>query len=207
MEGNVMNNNLHELVFVLDQSTGIKEHFDEAEKGFLSLIDAQKKAKTETAVTINVFGGQYVNVCDNTPIEKLKFGKEKLPLSGECPLIDSAEKAIFDVGERLNRTYEGCRPVKVIVILMAFGRDNASKKHTYTELAEIIRHQTDVYKWSFFLLTDFSINMEKMNIPEDNTVIVKQNEPDGFENAYKELNEKITALRDRLFEENNGSRQ
>lgn len=193
-----MNNNLHELIFVLDQSTEIKDQYSDAEKGFTSFIEAQKKAKTDTAVTVNIFGSEYVTLCDNTPIEKFKHQKEIFPISGSCPLIDSAEKAVFDVGERLNRTYEGCRPGKVIVIITAFGRDNASKKHTYAELAEIIRHQTEVYKWSFFLLTDFSINMEKMNIPEENTVIVKKTEPNAFEKAYAELNEKVTALRDSL---------
>lgn len=199
-----MNSNLHELIFVLDQSAEIKNQYSDAQKGFMELIEAQKKAKTDTAVTVNVFGSEYLTVCDNTPIKEFKVEKELFPLSGECPLIDSVEKAVFDVGERLNRTYEGCRPGKVIVVMVTFGRDNASKKHTYTELAEIIRHQTDVYKWSFFLLTDFSINMEKMNIPEDNTVIVKKNEPNAFIKAYMELNEKITALRDKVSEDNDG---
>lgn len=197
-----MDNNLHELVFVLDHSSEIRDRYDEAEKGFKALIASQKNAKTSAAVTVDIFGSDYVNVFDNTPIEKVKFSKELFPLSGVCPLIDSAERAIFDVGERLNRTYEGCRPSKVIVTFVTFGRDNASKKHTYDELAQIIKHQSEVYKWSFFLLTDFSINMEKMNIPEDNTVIVKKDEPEGFKKAYAELNEKISALRDKVFEEN-----
>lgn len=193
-----MNNNLHELIFVLDQSAEIKDQYKDAERGFIELIEAQKKAKTDTAVTVNVFGSEYLTVCDNTPIEKFKTSEKLFPLSGVCPLIDSAKKAIFDAGERLNRTYEGCRPCKVIVVMVTFGRDNASKKHTYAELAEVIRHQTEVYKWSFFLLTDFSINMEKMNIPEDNTVIVKKSEPNAFIKAYLELNEKITALRNEI---------
>lgn len=192
-----MNGNLHELVFILDQSSEIEEQYDDAQKGFMALIDAQKKSPADTHVTVNVFGSEYVAVCDGVPIEKADFKTALPPLSGVCPLTDSAVKAIDDVGIRLNRTYEGCRPSKVIVTLVTFGRDNASKKHTYNDLAEVIKHQTEVYKWSFFLLTDFSINMEKLNIPEDNTVIVKKNEKDGFTKAYSELNEKITALRNK----------
>lgn len=145
-----------------------------------------------------MFGSEYRTVYDNLPINKYKPPKETIPFNGECPMIDSTEKAVFDLGERLNRTYEGCRPCKVIVVIVTFGRDNASKKHTYAELAEIIKRQTEVYKWSFFLLTDFSINMEKMNICEENTVIVKKSEPNAFEKAFAELNEKITALRESL---------
>lgn len=198
-----MNGNLHELVFILDQSSEIEEQYDDAQKGFKALISAQKKSSADTHVTVNVFGGKYVTVCDGVPINKADFKTALPPLSGVCPLTDSAVKAIDDVGIRLNRTYEGCRPSKVIVTLVAFGRDNASKKHTYNDLAEIIKHQTEVYKWSFFLLTDFSINMEKLNIPEDNTVIVKKNEKDGFTKAYSELNEKITALRNKTTSDTN----
>ncbi len=197
-----MDNNLHELVFVLDHNADIKDRYDDAEKGLKALMASQKNIGISTAVTLNVFGSEYLTVFDNTPIEKVKFSKELFPLSGVCPLIDSAEKAIFDVGERLNRTYEGCRPSKVIVTFVTFGRDNASKKHTYGELAEIIKRQSEVYKWSFFLLTDFSINMEKMNIPEDNTIIIKKNEPDCFIKAYAELDKKISALRKKTYEEN-----
>ena len=197
-----MDNNLHELVFVLDHSTKIEGQYNEAVKEFKNLVTSQKNAKTSTAVTLDVFGSGYANVFDNTPVEKVKFPKEKFSLSGVCPFIDSAEKAIFDVGERLSQTPEENRPFKVIVVFVTFGRDNASKKHTYDELAEIIKRQSEIYKWSFFLLTDFSINMEKMNIPEDNTVIVKKDEPGGFKKAYAELGEKISALRNMVFEEN-----
>ena len=200
--GHIMDNNLHELVFVLDHSAEIKDLYDDAEKGFKALIASQKKAGASTSVTLNIFGSEYINVFDNTPIEKVKLSKEIFPLSGVCSLIDSAEKAIYDVGERLNRTYEGCRPSKVIVTFVTFGRDNASKKHTYDELAEIIKRQTEVYKWSFFLITDFSINMEKMNIPEDNTIILKKNKPDCFTRAYEELDKKISSLRTKVLEEN-----
>lgn len=197
-----MDNNLHELIFVLDQSAEITNQYEDAQRGFKALINAQKNAKTNTNVTLDFFGSEYVTVCDGISINDVKFSEELFPLGGVCPLIDSAVKAIDDVGIRLNRTYENCRPSKVIVTLVTFGRDNASKKHTYNELAEIIKHQTEVYKWSFFLLTDFSINMEKLNIPEENTVIVKKNEKDGFKKAYEELNEKITALRDKTASEN-----
>lgn len=197
-----MNNNLHELVFVLDQSAAIEPFYAEAEKGFQAMIASQEKSETMTNVTIDVFGDQYLTFFDNTPIKELDLSKKLFPCSGVCPMIDSAIKAIDDVGIRLNRTYEGSRPSKVIVTIVTFGRDNASKHNTFNDLAEIIRVQTEVYKWSFFLLTDFSINMEKLNIPEENTVIVKKNEPKAFINSFAELNEKITALRSKTASEN-----
>ncbi|MCM1054279.1 MAG: hypothetical protein NC394_02045 [Bacteroides sp.] len=197
-----MDNNLHELVFVLNHSSELDNRYDDVKKSFKALLDAQKNAKANTNVTINVFGSDYTTVCDGISIKDVKLSDDLFPLSSVCSLNDSAVKAIDDVGVRLTRTYESCRPSKVITVIVTFGRDNASKKHTYNDLAEVIRHQTEVYKWSFFLMTDFSINMEKLNIPEDNTVIIKKNEADGIKKAYDELIEKIAALRNGAASEN-----
>lgn len=190
-----MNSNLHELVFLLDQSTEIKDQIEEAQKGFKNLIVQQKKASYNTNVTLNVFGNDYWQISDGLPIQKFKTEKELFPLSGVCTLLDSAAKTVDDVGVRLCKTNENDRPSKVIVVLVTYGRDNASKKYTYPQLAEMIKHQTEVYKWTFLLLTDFSINMEKLNIPEENTIIVKKREKNGFTDAYAELNKRITEIR------------
>lgn len=190
-----MNNNLHELVFLFDQSSTISDLYGEAQKGFKNLIESQKKCQTDTNVTISIFGSEYANVSDNIPISKVKISKEPFELSGTCPFVDSSVRIIDEVGARLSRTYEDARPSKVIVVLVNFGRDNASKNYTYDQLAEKIKHQTEVYKWSFYLLTDFSINMEKLGIPEENTFIVKLSEKNCFASEYQKLSDSILSLR------------
>lgn len=191
----IMNDNLQELVFILDQSASIKDHLETASKSFKKLISDQKKLPVQTNVTTNIFGSDYVTLFNGLPIEKVKFTQKLFPTSGVCPLIDSAVRSIDAVGERLSNTPEQDRPSKVIVTIVTFNRDNASKKHTFEELAERIRVQTEVYKWKFYLITDFSINMEKLGIAEDDTIILKKSDPDAFKTAYGELNKKITALR------------
>ena len=190
-----MNDNLQELVFILDQSASIKDHLETASKSFKKLISDQKKLPRQTNLTVNIFGSDYVTLCNGLPAEKVKLTQKLFPTSGVCPLIDSAVRSIDDVGERLSKTPEEERPSKVIVAIVTFNRDNASKKHTFEELAERIRIQTEVYKWKFYLITDFSINMEKLGISEDDTIILKKSNPDAFKEAYGELNKKITALR------------
>ena len=190
-----MNDNLQELVFILEQSASIKDHLEDATKSFKKLIADQKKLPLQTNITVNIFGSEYETMFDGTPIDKVKFSRQSLPTSGVCPFIDSAVKSIDDVGVRLSNTPEEERPSRVIVTIVTLNRDNASKKHTFEELAERINHQTEVYKWQFYLITDFSINMEKLDISEDNTIILKKSQPDAFKNAYEELNQKITELR------------
>ena len=195
-----MNCNLHELVFLLDQSSKISDLYGEAQKGFKNLLESQKKCQTDTNVTLCVFGSDYANIADNIPISKVKMGNEPFELSGTCPFVDSAVRVIDEVGARLSKTPEYDRPSKVIVILVNFDRDNASKSYTYDQLAEKIKHQTEVYKWSFYLLTDFSINMEKLGIPEENTFIVKLSEKNSFTDEYRNLSGSISELRQETAE-------
>ncbi len=195
-----MNNNLHEIVFLFDQSSKIKELYGEAQKGFNKFIENQKKCQTNTNITMCVFGNEYKTVADGVPIAKLKTGKELIELSGTCPFVDSAVRIIDEVGERLSKTPENDRPSKVIVVLINFGRDNASKNYTYSQLAEKIKHQTEVYKWSFYLLTDFSINMEKLAIPEENTFLVKLSDKNCFAAEYQNLSDSVSRLRKEISE-------
>lgn len=191
-----MNNNLHELAFILDQSSSIKDMLDSAEKSFKNLLKKQGKFPGKTNITTSVFGSRYELLFDNLPVSKTDFSKKLFSPSGVCPLIDSAVKTIDDMGVRLAKTNEDDRPSQIIVSIVTFNRDNASKLHTYEELADQIRIQRDVYKWKFFLVTDFSINMEKLGISEDDTILMKLREPDSFEKAYDELGRKITEVRE-----------
>ena len=99
-----------------------------------------------------------------------------------------------DIGVRLTNTPEEERPSKIIVTIVVFGRDNASKSCTYEKLREMIALQRDVYKWQFYLLTDFSINMEKLGIAEDDTIIIKHVNGDWFKEPFAELSDKIVGL-------------
>ena len=190
-----MKNNRHELVFVLDQSASIENWIDEAPKALKALFKKQKKEQLETKTTITVFGSEYRTACENKDIEKVSPNSKVFGTSGVCPFIDSMYRTIDEGGARLAKTYEDERPAKVIVTLVVFGRDNASKKHTYEQLRELIRQQREVYKWEFFLVTDFSIIMEKLAIPEDNTVIFHRGAETPFTDAYNELSELIDKCR------------
>lgn len=191
-----MKNNLHELVFILDQSASIEEWIDEAPKALKELFKKQSRTDCETNTTVTVFGSEYRAVCDGKEIEKVHPNSKIFATSGVCPFIDAMHKTIDDVGVRLANTDESQRPAKVIVTLVVFGRDNASKKYTYEQLRELICQQHDVYKWEFFLITDFSIVMEKLCIPEENTIIFKRSDSKPFSAAYKELSKLIDKCRD-----------
>ena len=109
-------------------------------------------------------------------------------------MLDKTSKLMDDIGIRLANTPEEDRPSKIILTIMVFGRDNASRNCTYERLREMIAHQRDVYSWKFFLITDFSINMEKLGIAEDDTIMIKHVKGDWFKQPFEELSEKIVEL-------------
>ena len=130
----------------------------------------------------------------NCPLEKFKV-KSWLDNdgSGACNMLDQTSRIMRETGEHLASIPEEERPSQVIVTIIVFGRDNASVHCTYEQLRNEIALQRDVYKWKFFMLTDFTINMEKLGIAEDDTIIIRKSEPDWFKRPYEELTEKMTA--------------
>ncbi|MBQ9383824.1 MAG: hypothetical protein IJT87_06270 [Ruminiclostridium sp.] len=142
----------------------------------------------------NVSGTRFTRSHDlsvvNTPLEKFRV-KELADSdgSGACVMLDRTADLMDKVGVRLANTPEEERPSQVFLTIVTFGRDNASTKTTYEKLHDMIAHQSYVYKWKFFLMTDFSINMEKLGIPEENTVLIKKTEKNWFSRPFEELTE------------------
>lgn len=128
----------------------------------------------------------------NCPLEKFKVNSWlENDGSGACNMLDQTSNIMNKVGERLAATPEEERPSQVIVTIIVFGRDNASVHCTYDQLRDMIALQRDVYKWKFFLMTDFTINMEKLGIAEEDTILIKKSEADWFKRPYEELTVKM----------------
>lgn len=190
-----MNNGLHEIVAVIDGSASVSANKEEILKALKHFVKEQKKCGIDTKLTLASYGKTYNVMYENQPLSKVTFKNDPLSTGGVCPVVDCIVKTIDDVGIRLSNTPEDERPCKVIVIMIITGRDNASKKFTYEQLKERIEHQSKYYKWKFFLMTDFSINMEKLGIPDDDTYIIKRSEPTPFITAQEALCEAVTEYR------------
>ena len=128
----------------------------------------------------------------NYPLEKFKVDTWlENDGSGVNNMLDQTANIMNRVGERLAATPEAERPSQVILTIIVFGRDNASVRCTYEQLRNMIALQRDVYKWKFFLMTDFTINMEKLGIAEEDTIVIKKSEADWFKRPFEELTEKM----------------
>lgn len=191
-----MKDNLTQLLFAFDYALIPPGHGDEASKALKKFVSEVKKTNKELRVSAISFNeGEEIKIVDQ-PIGKVKLPKFGIGTTstGACSMLDKTSKMMDDIGVRLTNTPEEERPSKIIVTIVVFGRDNASKSCTYEKLRDMIALQRDVYKWQFYLLTDFSINMEKLGIAEDDTIIIKHVNGDWFKEPFAELSDKIVGL-------------
>lgn len=193
-----MKEHFTEMLFAFDCGSDAEMQSEQAVRAFRAFVNAQKKLDGEANLTGFSFNNEVITVFDNKPIRKIGGKDYRFDLSngcGECRMLDATAKLMDSVGVRLAATPEEERPSLVICTINVFGRDNASKKCTYDRLAGMIAHQRDVYKWKFFLMTDFTINMEKLGISPDDTIVIHKDDPDMFKPAYEELSQRIAELR------------
>jgi len=191
-----MKENLAQLLFAFDYALIPPGHVDETRKALKSFVSEIKKTNKELRVSAISFNeGKEIKIV-NQPIDKVKLPTlgAGAKANGACSMLDKTSKLMDDIGVRLTNTPEEERPSQIILTIMVFGRDNASKSCTYERLREMIAHQRDVYKWKFYLITDFSINMEKLGIAEEDTIMIKHTKDDWFREPFEELSGKIVRL-------------
>ena len=190
-----MNKDLTLQIFAFDCNAIPEEHHDEAVKAIKQFGAALRATGRQQNVSgIRFTRSQELRV-KNEPLSKFKV-KNMLynDGSGVCCMLDQASNIMNEVGVRLSNTPEEERPSQVIMTIIVFGRDNASVHCTYENLREMIALQRDVYKWKFFLMTDFTINMEKLGIAEDDTILIKKSETSWFARPFAELTEKMVEI-------------
>ena len=67
-------------------------------------------------------------------------------------LLDAQGRTIVELGQELNHLPASERPGKVIVMTMTDGMENASQLYTDVQVAAMVEHQREVYKWQFLYL-------------------------------------------------------
>lgn len=83
----------------------------------------------------------------NVPIK----AAEKLVLKprGNTPLLDALCTAIDNTGARFGAMDESDRPDQVLFVIITDGEENASIRHSRTDVHNRITHQSDRYQWQF----------------------------------------------------------
>jgi len=158
-----MKQNYTEILFILDASGSMADERSEAIQGLNNFIAAQKNLPGECKMTLVQFNSRYYfidspswyRVIRNAvPIEEISpITKEDYIPNGGTALLDAIGTGIDQLGARLAQLPESERPDKVLVAVLTDGNENSSFVFSADKIKEMIKHQTDVYSWTFTFLS------------------------------------------------------
>jgi hypothetical protein len=140
----------------------------------------------------------YAVVNDFSDIQKVEqLSKTTFVPGGGTPLLDCIHIAIDDTGKALSQLAESERPGKVLFIILTDGEENASQMYNYSDIEQIIKHQTEVYNWTFTYLganQDAIKEASKLGVSTHNSLTYSADSR-GISTSFGLLGEKTATLR------------
>lgn len=146
-----MKKGLTKIVFIIDRSGSMESVASDMIGGFNRFIKTQKENNVgECRVSFNQFDDIYEEVYKNVLVNDVQDLTDKtfVPRNNTA-LYDAIGRTINNVGEELSKMTEDERPEKVLVVILTDGQENASREFNCNKVKDMIKHQTDVYKWEF----------------------------------------------------------
>ncbi len=159
-----MKSNLLHICFVLDESGSMYYSSTDVIGGFKSLIEEQKKQNQGECI-ISVY--KFSDEVKHDYIGKSIYEIPDLEYSpGGCTAMnDGIGTAIDEIGEWLSNMDESERPSKNLIVIMTDGQENSSKKYSFKDVKDRIKHQEEKYNWSFvYMGTDLADTEEATNL-------------------------------------------
>lgn len=186
-----MNKNLTEIICVIDRSGSMKSCSAEAQSGFNSFVEEQKKKEGQARLTLVEFDDQYEIVHNGIDIKEVP--PYILQARGMTAYCDAIGKTINTVGERLNKTPENERPGLVIFVIISDGEENSSKEFNRAKIKEMIEHQENKYSWQFtFMGANIAALQEANQVAAFNSAVAQYANMSG---AYAGLSMKCDRMR------------
>jgi hypothetical protein len=153
-------------------------------------VDDQKQVPGECTFTFVQFDGgdTYEVVQDCVPIKDAKpLTRETYVPRGNTPLLDAIGRGINNLGNSLALKPENERPNKIVFLVQTDGHENASQEFKKAQISEMVKKQSEVFKWQFVFLganMDAISEGEGMGIPARGTMTYSAT-PEGTSNALR----------------------
>ena len=193
-----MKNDLADITILLDKSGSMYSIANDTIGGLNKFIDDQKKLPGHMNLTLIKFNNKSECQHNAIPIQDFKpLDHQNYCPGGNTALLDACGKAIIETGQRLKNIPEQDRPGKILFVIITDGQENSSTEYTRTLISEMIKHQTDVYKWSFVFLganQDSFTEAHKLGILAANTCNYQATGP-GVLRAMNIVSSNITNYR------------
>jgi hypothetical protein len=160
------NPNYTHIALVLDRSGSMGAIKDETIGGVNLFFSKQRelvKSGTKITVTLNQFDTEFDSIYDFVDISKVEDRNSKnYEPRALTALYDAIAKTIIQVGKKLSELPETDRPGSVLVAIVTDGEENSSSDYKdFKKIAEMIKHQTDVYNWEFVFIGSDLKGMEQ----------------------------------------------
>lgn len=170
-----MKEDLTQITVVLDRSGSMAVVREATVLGFNEFVNGQKAVPGEANLTLIQFDTEnaYERVFDQPLRSVPKLTLEAYVPRGGTPLHDALGRTITELGAKLAKLEDAERPGKVVVVVMTDGLENSSHEYTAPQIAEMIKHQREAYRWEFIFLganQDAILTGEKLNIPSARSV-------------------------------------
>jgi hypothetical protein len=147
-----MKENRTRIAIILDRSGSMASVRESTVAGFNQFIRSQREIPGDVSVKLIQFDDQYDVVFDKPLAEVPELTQDRFVPRGSTALFDAQGKTIVSLGQEIAAMPESERPSKVIVMTLTDGLENASKEYSVDKIAEMIKHQTEVYSWDFVFL-------------------------------------------------------
>jgi hypothetical protein len=193
-----MNNSYTEIAFILDRSGSMECCREAAIQGFNFFLQEQQDSSGLAKLTLVLFDNEYLVPINSLPVaEVLPLSDETYVPRGSTALLDAIGRTVDELGKRLAALPENDRPGQVIVAVLTDGLENSSQTYTWKEIARVIRHQTEQYRWTFLFLganQDAIATAAQMNIAAVNASPYAADAA-GLRAASRSVARKIRAIR------------
>jgi hypothetical protein len=193
-----MQKNYTHITVVLDKSGSMGKIANDTIGGFNQFITDQKKVEGLATLSLIQFDDRYEPNYLSTKIQDVELLNEKTyKPRGWTRLFDAIGRAIIDTGEELNKLKDEEKPEKVVFVVQTDGEENSSKEFNAKEIGDLIKQQTDKYKWEFVFLgaqLNTILAMCRMGVSGANTMQYAHNTA-GMKSAMKSLSSNLMSYR------------
>lgn len=193
-----MNSHHTHIAFVLDRSGSMDTCRETAISGFNAFLREQQEEEGLATLDLILFDDQYDMVYAALPVAEITpLDTETYIPRGSTALLDAIARTIDELGARFAAFPEASRPGQVVVAVLTDGLENASRRHSWHDVADRIRRQTDRYDWTFLFLganQDAIATAAQINIAAHNSAAYAADEA-GTAACVRSTSRKISALR------------
>ena len=187
-----------EIAFVLDRSGSMGSCRQAAIEGFNFFLQEQQRTEGLAKLTLILFDNEYLVPIDALPVaEILPLSSDSYVPRGSTALLDAIGRTIDELGARLAALSEKDRPLQVIVAILTDGLENSSQDYTWQQIADVIKQQSEQYRWTFLFLganQDAIETAAQMNIKATNAAAYVADAA-GLHASASSLTRKVRALR------------